>query len=182
MELKIVEYLNHLWAGTFVDTATEFLSAYSFLFILWVSIALLSLLLDKKNGKRLCIALLIAIGFYFIVSEFIFKHLLIAAWGVRLRPYLVSDNIIPLGIRRIDSSFLSNHMSSTLAMLTVIIFYYRKVWPLAIIFILLMAFSRMHNGMHYPSDVLAGIILGIMLGFTGIFLTKRIMSMRASNL
>ncbi|HCB51180.1 TPA: hypothetical protein DEP21_01160 [Patescibacteria group bacterium] len=27
-----------------------------------------------------------------------------------------------------------------------------------------MAFSRMHNGMHYPSDVIVGSVLGILYG------------------
>lgn len=182
MELRIVEYLNHLWAGTFIDTATKFLSAYAFLFILWFSIALLALFLDEKNGKKLVLLLLIATGLYFLISELVFKHFLIAIWGIRPRPYMISDIIVPLGIQRTDSSFLSNHMSSTLAMLTVIVFYCRKVWPLALIFVLLMAFSRMHNGMHYPSDVLAGIILGIMLGFTAMFIMKKIIPKKVLNL
>ena len=35
--------------------------------------------------------------------------------------------------------------------------------------VLLMAFSRMHNGMHYPSDVIAGVGFGILAGYLSVF-------------
>jgi undecaprenyl-diphosphatase len=61
-----------------------------------------------------------------------------------------------------------------LAVLSVFVYYYRKVWPWALGFILLMAFARMHNGMHYPSDVLAGTILGICYGLIAVWLIRKI--------
>ncbi|MEI6118168.1 MAG: phosphatase PAP2 family protein [bacterium] len=55
-----------------------------------------------------------------------------------------------------DSSFPSSHMVLTVAMATVSILLFPAVRPYAILYALLMAWSRMHNGMHYPSDILAG--------------------------
>jgi membrane-associated phospholipid phosphatase len=52
-------------------------------------------------------------------------------------------------------------MANICAMMTVMIFFIPGAWPIALLFVLLMAFSRMHNGMHYPSDVLMGSLLGI---------------------
>jgi membrane-associated phospholipid phosphatase len=40
---------------------------------------------------------------------------------------------------------------------------------------LLMAFSRMHNGMHYPSDVLMGSLLGIGYWLLSVWIAKKIM-------
>jgi membrane-associated phospholipid phosphatase len=37
-----------------------------------------------------------------------------------------------------------------------------------------MAWSRMFNGMHYPSDILAGTLLGIWCGYVGVVVSKRI--------
>lgn len=36
------------------------------------------------------------------------------------------------------------------------------------VFLFFMAFARIHNGMHYPSDVVAGAVLGILYGLAGI--------------
>jgi undecaprenyl-diphosphatase len=62
-------------------------------------------------------------------------------------------------------------MSSTVSILTVFVYFYKKywiVWTSAILFALLMAFARIHNGMHYPTDVLAGTALGIVYGIIAI--------------
>jgi len=41
-------------------------------------------------------------------------------------------------------------------------------------FVLLMTFARMHNGMHYPSDILVGSILGIIYGAVSIYFVNKI--------
>ncbi|MEI6673178.1 MAG: phosphatase PAP2 family protein [bacterium] len=60
-----------------------------------------------------------------------------------------------MGKQYSDSSFPSSHMVLTVAMATVMILLFPAVWPYAILYILIMAWSRMYNGMHYPSDILA---------------------------
>jgi membrane-associated phospholipid phosphatase len=35
-----------------------------------------------------------------------------------------------------------------------------------------MGWSRLRNGMHYPSDILAGIILGILYGYLALAILK----------
>jgi undecaprenyl-diphosphatase len=65
-------------------------------------------------------------------------------------------------------------MVLTVAMITVLIILFPAVRPYAILYALLMAWSRMHNGMHYPSDILAGAILGIGCGWIAVVLSKRV--------
>ncbi len=36
-----------------------------------------------------------------------------------------------------------------------------------------MALSRLHNGMHYPTDILGGIVLGLIYGVIAIILSKK---------
>ncbi len=45
-------------------------------------------------------------------------------------------------------------MALTVAMCTVLIMLFPAVRPYAVLYALLMARSRIYNGMHYPSDVL----------------------------
>jgi undecaprenyl-diphosphatase len=52
-------------------------------------------------------------------------------------------------------------MAWTLMILTILIRAIPWSWVFALIFALLMGFSRIHNGMHYPSDVLTGWLLWI---------------------
>ncbi len=174
MEIEIVKFLNH-WGNGAVDWVAELLSAYNFLFVLWYSAAIFFLISDKRNGKKIFLGSLIATALYILIGEFLFKHILTYFWGVRPRPYAAFPNeIIPLGKHNIDSSFPSNHMVSTLAMLTVFVYYYRKLVIPGVILAILMAFARMHNGMHYPSDIVAGSIIGILIGLVAVYFGKKI--------
>jgi undecaprenyl-diphosphatase len=97
---------------------------------------------------------------------------------LRIRPFTEYPNLITLiGIPQMDASFPSSHVASTVAILSVYTYFYRKVWPFALLFVLVMGFARIHNGLHYPTDVLAGIILGIAYGLTAIYLSKKIVKL-----
>lgn len=174
MELEIVIYLNHIKSSA-IDSISLGISWIPFIMILYSTLALTPLFFDKTNGKAIFISLIIAIALHFLISEGLFKHYLLNCIPFRERPYIAHPDIInPIGKQLSDSSFPSNHMSSSLSILTVLIFHYRKFWPLALFFVLLLAFSRMHNGMHYPSDVLIGSFLGVIYAAISIWVVKKI--------
>lgn len=168
MEIKIVKFFNHLKIGK-ADFFVFILNSVFFLACLWIIIASLILVFDKQNGKDIVLGIIVALALHFIISEGIIKHSL--KFTFRKRPFLkFPDAIISIGKKYYDSSFPSSHMSSTMAVLTVSFFFYEKLWPLMVLFVLLAAFSRIRSGMHYLSDVLAGIILGILYGYLAIFI------------
>lgn len=173
-ELLIVQYLNHLGSGTILDSLSIFISSIFFLVILWTSLSLLSFFLDEKKGKFVLFGALLAMILHFAVSEGLVKAVLTPFFDPRVRPYLADpQNIVPLGRLFTDSSFPSSHLSSTAAVSAVFVYHYRKTLAPAIVFILLIAFSRLHNGMHYPSDVLAGIVFGIGCGAAAVWAVKK---------
>ena len=94
-----------------------------------------------------------------MINELAFKHILTQYIGVVARPYIAYPEFIhAIGTQLIDSSFPSSHMASSLVILTLWIWRSPKRRPSALIIALLVGFSRIHNGMHYPLDVLAGAI------------------------
>lgn len=171
MDLEITKFINELGADSLLDFFTQLISNTMLLTILWLAIAIAALILDKKHGKKVFTALLIAIALHFLISEGVFKLLINE---LRTRPYLAYPDIIASIGNYTDSSFPSSHMSSTAAILTILIYFYRKITIPGILFILIMAFARIHNGMHYPTDVLVGTILGIIYGIIGIYTSRRL--------
>ncbi|MCX6763850.1 MAG: phosphatase PAP2 family protein [Candidatus Moranbacteria bacterium] len=173
MELKIVKFFNKLGLGV-LDKAAYFVSRIKYLVIFWTILALGFLFLDKQFGQKIFLGIIIASAFHFLISEGLIKHTLTKIWGKRTRPYILHREIIPIGRKFTDSSFPSSHMSSTLAILTVVVFFYPIFWVMAPAFLLalFMAYARMHQGMHYLSDVIAGAVLGIIYGLAGIFITN----------
>jgi len=172
IDFQIVYFLNHLASGTFVDKITVLLSSIPFLALFWFIVFVLILYFDRKDGWRVISVLIIAIILHFIITEGLFKQFLPQIFGFRLRPYLEHANIIPLGVLSIDAAFPSGHVSSTMALSTVFAFYYRRFWPFALVLVISMAFSRIHNGMHYLTDVLAGGILGFFYGLAAVYLVN----------
>ena len=183
MELQIVSFFNHLGRGTFIDGLTALVSNVPVLIFLWAVLIALSFYEDKKNGRVFLLSSIIAVAIYFVINDFIFKYFIADILGfMRLRPYLVyPGEIVAVGARFTDTSFPSGHMASALAVLSVFYYYHKKYWAPALIFILFMAFCRLHQGMHYPTDILAGALLGIGYGICGIRLAKKVLRKKQKN-
>jgi membrane-associated phospholipid phosphatase len=167
MDFTIARFLNQLGRGT-LDPFTEVVCEVPLLIALWIVLVGLALRFDPQDGRRVALTVALAVALHFLISEALLKHLVLAELPMRVRPYLAhAGEIDPVGYRFTDSSFPSSHATSTAAILTVFGHGYRRFVPapaLAALFVLVMCFSRVHNGMHYPTDVLAGSLLGTVYG------------------
>ena len=84
----------------------------------------------------------------------------------RDRPFTTYPNIEKLSSGG-DSSFPSGHTMEAFAMATAISLFFsmRKIIIPVFFWAVLVAYSRMALGVHYPSDVLAGIVIGALSGW-----------------
>lgn len=153
-----------------LDILSYLISNIYFLFILWLAMIAFVLSKDFFAGIFVVLGLLAVFLLHFIISEGIFK------WGgkkfsfERLRPYKAHPELItPIGKKFQDSSLPSSHLASTVGGLVVLVFFFKFFWLIAIILTLLLAWSRLRNGMHYPSDILVGIVLGILYGYLSLW-------------
>ena len=121
---------------------------------IWVVIGIVLALLDGSNREAwlICAALgPIAIALNYVVKAIV------------RRPRPVLEGLPPLGGAPSSLSFPSAHATSSFAVATAM----TRVEPLAALaFALAVALSlgRPYLGMHYPSDVLVGAVLGVALG------------------
>lgn len=122
--------------------------------ILWVVIALI-LLISKKH-RKMGIHMFIAMLLTLFVGNLILKNLV-----QRQRPCWI-DTTIPLLVNNPkDYSFPSGHtMNSFTAAMG--IFLHQKRWGIvAFVVAALIAFSRMYLFVHFPIDIITGMIIGI---------------------
>jgi membrane-associated phospholipid phosphatase len=173
MDLAIVEFCNRLGRG-FVDPVSLVVCEIWFLVLLWGTLAGCTIYLDRIRGREVVAALAIGLALHFLISEGLLKHALLELAPMRIRPYRAHpDQIVPIGTLFADSSFPSSHNATSAAVAMVFASFYRRTWPLGLAFVLLMAFSRMHNGMHYPTDVLTGVFLGTGYALAARYLVQR---------
>lgn len=79
----------------------------------------------------------------------------------RERPYNILQNLNTFGITLKDYSFPSGHTSASFSIAMTIALNVPKLSILVFTVALLIGISRIYLGVHYPTDVLAGMILGI---------------------
>lgn len=78
-----------------------------------------------------------------------------------------------IGVREpTDSSFPSGHTAALFAAAVALVMYFKVKGLPALGIALLVAISRLYLCMHYPSDVLGGIVIGSACGVAGYFLMK----------
>jgi undecaprenyl-diphosphatase len=100
-------------------------------------------------------------GFVALAGLALYKYL--KSHLVRQRPYLLHRGIT-LGTAPLDAySFPSGHTLHAVAFTIVALSYYPQLAWLLIPFAGLVAVSRVLLGLHYPSDVLAGAVIGALL-------------------
>ena len=129
--------------------------------------AILLLIWGKKKGRITVLLLVLGIT----LSDQLCNNLLKPLIG-RIRPCNVLENIHLLVNCTKAYSFPSSHAMNIFTGCTLLSYSYRKIKVILFIIAILVSYSRIYVGVHYPFDVLAGVILGIFCAFVIISLFK----------
>lgn len=133
---------------------------------IWIAIALL--LTCFKKTRKCGIAMGVSLILMLIFGNVILKNLF-----SRIRPCWVDDTVTMLIERPTSYSFPSGHTFSSFAGAFTIFFHYRKAGIAALVLAATIAFSRMYLFVHYPTDILGGILFGFGTAILSCFLIKK---------
>lgn len=129
--------------------------------LIWIILS--TILLSFKRTRRAGICGFTALNITLIGNELIIKHLI-----NRPRPVNAVEGLTTLINTPPSTSFPSGHTASSVAVALVLCMLLPKKYAVpAIIPALLICFSRMYVGVHYPTDILGGMIIGLLYGFAG---------------
>ena len=132
---------------------------------LWLIIA--ALLLIFKATRKAGISVLIAYLAVYLLGQIVLKQLI-----SRPRPCQIDQAFALLVARPSSSSFPSTHSAWAFGAATAIFMRHRKLGAAAYAVAALIAFSRLYMFLHFPTDVLFGMALGIALGVLASRITK----------
>ena len=170
-DFPILDWIaEHLWCP-FLDTVMPGITHLGDGGILWIALALLLLCLPKwrKTGLTMGIALLMGL---------LICNLWLKPWIGRLRPFDYQlqcyGTVIPLLIEApTDASFPSGHTIASFEAATVLFLRHKKWGIAALVLAALIAFSRLYLYVHYPTDVLGAMVLGIGIAFAANYFVNK---------
>lgn len=169
IDFAILNTIQEHCRSPLLDNILSFISHLGDLGTVWLLLSLLLVL--HRRTRPAGISLLVALFAANLLGNFIIKPLV-----ERPRPFWLSPpaDLLPAALRETSFSFPSGHTISSFAAACALITHSRHLGIPALLLACLIAFSRLYLYVHFPSDVLAGMILGILTGVTSGKLTQKV--------
>lgn len=162
-DLPILDWIQANLQSDFMDKFMPFITVFGDAGIFWMVISALFVVFPKTRKTGLGMAFAMIIGL--VVCNITLKPLV-----ARIRPYDLQAElgitIQLLGERMHDFSFPSGHTIASFEA-AVVMLKNRKLGIPAMILAVLISFSRLYLYVHYPTDVIASIILGTLFALIG---------------
>ena len=160
IELSILDWIQTLHTP-FLDKIMVFITRLGDAGIIWIVLSIVLLLIPKttKSGAVMMAALVVDV----LLCNIVLKNLV-----ARTRPYDVNTGVHLLVAKLHDYSFPSGHTAASFASVTALYLAgEKKLWKFALVLACLIAISRLYLYVHYPTDVLGGILFGVISGYLG---------------
>lgn len=164
MDQSLFLWINSGMTNTFFDVFFPFITdLHKTKYFGIVVIAIFAFLLFRKYSKKGLLILflcLISLGTIDFVGNHGFKKPF-----ERMRPF---ENTTHVTIQRSPAAgfgFVSNHAANMFGFAMFMGFFLPVLRKLFFTFAFLVAFSRVYNGVHYPSDVVFGALLGSIVSY-----------------
>ena len=158
MEFAVLEWIQANLRCGFLDAAMPAVSRLCDHGEIWVLLALVLLLIrrTRRQGAALACGL---------VLDLISCNMLLKPLFGRIRPFAVNPAVSLLVIPPLDASFPSGHTAASFAAVFALRAAGSCLWIPACVLASAIAFSRLYLYVHWPTDILGGILLGACVGW-----------------
>lgn len=174
-ELAILDAIQTMHTA-WLDTLLAFYTTTSDFGQIWILLGFVLVCIPKT--RKLGLTVLVALIIGTLITDVLVKPLL-----MRPRPCDVNPDVAMLIPRPHGSSFPSGHTTASFAAFGALLFS-KGPRPLVIgvgIAAAVMAFSRLYCYVHYPTDVLAGMVVGLLAGFAATKIVETVARKRAEK-
>lgn len=166
-EIRILDFLQSIFKSDFLDAVMPFITSLSDSGAIWIVISIILICLKKTRKAGLGMAVALVIGL--LVGNVFLKNVV-----GRVRPYDINTSVTLLVNKLSDFSFPSGHTLAAFEAATALLIKHKKWGIAALILAVLTAFSRLYLYVHYPSDVLFSIVLGIGIAYLATLIVDKL--------
>ncbi|MBR5565144.1 MAG: phosphatase PAP2 family protein [Roseburia sp.] len=166
--LWIQEYIRN----DFLTPIFKFITSLGDEGYVWIAIAIV--LLFVKNYRK--VGLMVGAS---LLGSLVFNNMIIKNIVARPRPYRMIETLTILIPEPGEYSFPSGHTSSSFAAGVVLYLMLPKKYGIpAMVLAFLIGISRLYVGVHYPTDVLGGMVMGTLIAVSVVKATEKILMKR----
>lgn len=152
---NILLWLQEYVRTDFLTPVFRFITKFGDKGLFWIGVCLVLLLLPKY--RELGVPATMSLVLNALLTNVIIKNVV-----ARVRPYERIEELVLLADLPHDFSFPSGHTAASFAVASAIYLAgYKRAGTLALVFAALIGFSRLYLGVHYPTDVLGGMVVGV---------------------
>ena len=167
-ELRVLDWIAAHCHTPFLDAVFPWITSLGFAGIIWIVLALVLLCVPGQRGYGVQLALA-------LLLSALFCNLILKNAVGRIRPYELAGIAELLVDPPWDASFPSGHTSAGIACATVLLRNRHPLRWLVLILAVLIALSRLYLYVHFPTDVLAGALLGVLCGLLAAGLWRKLL-------
>lgn len=166
VDFAILEFIQNTFRCEFLDNIMAALSYMGEAGVIWILAGIVMLFFKKTRLMGAMVLTAMAVGY--LVGEIGLKNLV-----CRPRPFVAVPDVVLNIAPPSGYSFPSGHSCSSFAAATVIFLCDKRYGIPALVLASLIAISRLYNFVHFPSDVLCGIFLGIICALMTVLVYNR---------
>ena len=169
MDEKIFYLINHLPHNTWLNAMAQAFDMLTSAGIIFVALFLTNFLAKQKERQQLAKLIFLSLATNFVVVELTIKNLV-----GRARPFDILAEVIKVGGEPWTYSFPSGQTALIFGVAMAYILIFPKKWEtcLVLLFAIIVGLVRIYLGDHYPSDVVAGAVIGSAIGW-GVFIINQ---------
>jgi len=167
IDIAIIEWIRDTLVTDWLTPIFKGITFFGEYGIGWITVAVV--LLCMKRTRRIGLTMGIALVAGLLLGEIFLKNVI-----ARPRPFTLWPEMTLLIPEPHGFSCPSGHTTSSFAAATSIFLYHKKWGSGALVLAALIGFSRMYFTVHYMTDVLFGIVLGIACGFLAYYVIRRV--------
>ena len=166
-DFTILYWIQENLRTEWMDSICAFLSWAFHIGVPWIVLG--AVLFCFKKTRAAGVILVVAVALTFFFNEIAIKNII-----GRDRPCTI-DQTIQLAVKRPTSfSCPSGHSASCFAAAGSLLFTFKKLGIPLVIFAAFMGFTRLYLFVHFPTDVLLGAILGLLMAWVTVLLFREL--------
>lgn len=166
-ELAVLDWIQtHLRCG-FLDAVLPVISWTCDHGEIWILLAAVLLFWKKHRWTGVSVS-------FALILDLICCNMILKPLVGRIRPFAVNTAVELMTAPPADASFPSGHTAASFAAVFALRASGSPLWKPAAVLASVIAFSRLYLYVHWPTDVLGGIVVGAVVGTAGAWLAKKL--------